>query len=527
MEYSSLILSYLDDENLRRELNPLVFYCLKMIYDHTFKRRSRYFSKALKRFFETLGNTLEVSIFNESAIENTPHKDSIMNESILLNMNQNLSDKENLNISINKECLINMSSLFSQGWEWSASLLYQADDEYILDKEDNYILLKLIKRYLFSDEDPKTSPLLTSYNIFVSSTELIYCLKLAENLPRIIFNPRENTKMEDSTQTIKYRIKLFYGYWIKLFKDKYEKNNLIKYLIGNSMITPSDENSNVDCVFLSKLEPILNSKYVSFTKLIREGPFCFEIEEVARQICILDHEILASLKPSDYNEFIFKKEAPESFTKFDIREKQIKCYILLFIFMHNNLDNKINLIQNFISLAHTCKLLQNSQTSYTIISALNLVGLYRKRLLWKLIEKEYREIFTNLEKDFNESEMNDNYLLESKNVNIPFVPHINRVKNTVNSFIIRMKNADPETLLKLSNEYKDFYVLMQIQYKQGYNFFKVNPLYDFFSFGFLEILKPKKWNLRWRIDFSQHTDDVNQLDSLLEFLIMNFRKLDN
>ena len=31
-----------------------------------------------------------------------------------------------------------------------------------------------------------------------------------------------------------------------------------------------------------------------FTKLIKEGPFCFDVEEIARQICLIDHELLSS-----------------------------------------------------------------------------------------------------------------------------------------------------------------------------------------------------------------------------------------
>ena len=90
-----------------------------------------------------------------------------------------------------------------------------------------------------------------------------------------------------------------------------------------------------------------------------------------------------------------------------------------------------------------------------------------------------------------------------------------------------MKTADSDTLTKICKEYKDFYLLMEELNKNKFSFFVVNPLYDFFKFGFLEFFKPKKWNLKLRIDFSQFTDDLTQLDQLLEFLITNFKKLDN
>ena len=76
-------------------------------------------------------------------------------------------------------------------------------------------------------------------------------------------------------------------------------------------------------------EPILNNKYISFTNLIKEGPFCFDVEEIARQFCLIDHEMLCELQYKDYVQFLVKKELPKVFKKFIIREKRIKCYILI------------------------------------------------------------------------------------------------------------------------------------------------------------------------------------------------------
>ena len=107
------------------------------------------------------------------------------------------------------------------------------------------------------------------------------------------------------------------------------------------------------------------------------------------------------------------------------------------------------------------------------------------------------------------------------------MPHINRIKNNINNIIIKQKTADSETCLKNSKDFKDFYLLMEQLSKNKYSFFKVNPLYDFFKFGFLEIFKPKKWNLKFRTDFSQYSNDITQLDQLLEVLIKNVKNLDN
>ena len=71
-------------------------------------------------------------------------------------------------------------------------------------------------------------------------------------------------------------------------------------------------------------EPILSNKYVSFTKLIKEGPFCLDIEEIARQMCLIDHEMICELKYNDYIQFLVKKEYQKIFQRFLKREKQLK-----------------------------------------------------------------------------------------------------------------------------------------------------------------------------------------------------------
>jgi hypothetical protein len=530
MDYSSVILNLLKEKEIRRSINPITYYGIKSLYKKDFQKRSVYFSKALSTLFESLGGTLDISLFDESVIEegmnNTNFQNETMNDTLLIEMNK-FDEVPNLNMTVNRDNYMNMSSLFNTDWKWTLTHLVDFDDEYILDKEDNYVLIHLIKSYLFSDEDARTSQLLISYNIFCSSIELIFCLKLVENFPKVSFNPRETKKFEKYTETLKTKINLFLKAWATMYSKKYQNSLLIQSLIGSN-IAGAKDTIYLDLISLSMLEPLLTTKYLSFTKLIREGPFCFEVEEIARQLCIIDHELLATLSIVDYNNFMIRRNAPESFNKFYIREKQLRCYILLFILMQNALENKRIMIQNFILLAHTCKLLNNYQSCNTIISTLNMVGLLKKKLLWKLIEKKYREVFTNLENDLEELESNDNQqVLDLKNIIFPSVPCIGRIKNNINHFIIKTKFSSNDEKMKLCQEYKDFYLTVEEIGKNKYSFFKVNPLYDFFKFGFLEIFKPKKWSLKLRIDFSQYTEDSSQLDQLLEFLINGFKKLDN
>ena len=325
----------------------------------------------------------------------------------------------------------------------------------------------------------------------------------------------------------KKKIELFFDDWLAIYWNKYKRNILIREIIGPRENKPEKKEIIKD-KSLNKItmsEPILNSKYISFTKLIKEGPFCFDVEEIARQICLIDHELLSSLKYNDFIEFLVKKETPKIFEQFIIREKQLQCYILIFMTMHSNLENKKNMIQNFIALAHTLKCMNNQQTSSTIISSFSIVGITKKKLLWKLIEKKYRDIYSALEKEVNDVELNENPILGEKKED-GNVPHIRYIITLINNLIIQMKGMEEENKITICNDFKDIINNMEENAKKKYLFFKMNPLYDFFKFGFLEIFKPKRWGLKSRFDFSAYTTKLTKLDQLLTYLIKNFQSAD-
>ena len=273
-------------------------------------------------------------------------------------------------------------------------------------------------------------------------------------------------------------------------------------------------------------EPILNNKYISFTNLIKEGPFCFDIEEIARQFCLIDHEMICELNYKDFIQFIVKKEIPKIFKQFIVREKRLKCYIFIYMSMHGNLENKKNMVQNFIALANELKRLNNQQTCDTIINAFSILGITKKKLLWKLIEKKYRDTYSDLEKELNNAELNEAEIL-SKQGEGGYVPHIKYIIAMINNLIIQMKGMEDRHKIFICNDFKDLIQRMENISKEKYLFFKVNPLYDFLKFGFLEIFKPKKWGLKSRFDFSAYTNKLTKLDQLLNYLVKSLQKTDN
>jgi len=391
-------------------------------------------------------------------------------------------------------------------------------------------LLKLINEYIHSNIPPEKSSLMICYKIFCSSIELMFCFKLILSFPKYYFMKKENEQINEYFIDIKKRVELFLDAWCATHWDTYQKNKLIKEIIGPKEKKPEIEQAkpekNINIITMS--EPILNNKYVSFTKLIKEGPFCLDIEEIARQMCLIDHEMLQELKYNDYIQFLVKKELPKVFKKFIIREKRIKCYILIYMSMHGNLENKKNMIQNFIALANELKRLNNQQTCDTIITTFSILGITKKKLLWKLIEKKYRDTYTDLEKELNNVELSEVSILNKKEEGVNgSVPHIRYIIALINNLIIQMKGMEDKHKIFICKDFKDLIQRMEEISQQKYLFFKVNPLYDFLNFGFLEIFKPKKWGLKSRFDFSAYTNKLSKLDQLLNYLVKSFQKSDN
>ena len=533
MDATKVILTLIKDDQIKQGLNPLVYYALKLMYNSEFASRSKYFGLAIKRLFDELANNLNLQIAkldsNLMAAENTMTFDmSIVDD--IGNVNQedkkdkndnNINEEDPLNVTANKDIYNSVNKLMKKNWKWCFNKMVDYDDEYILDRDDNYILLRLIKEYIFSDTPPRESTLMLCYNIFSSSIELMFCFKLILSFPNYFFMKKESNLMDDYTKNIKKRIELFFDEWCGTYWEKYKKNRLIKEIIGLKEQKPEIEvnKKNIPINKITMSEPILNSKYISFTKLIKEGPFCFDVEEIARQICLIDHELLSELKYKDYIQFLKKKEIPKIFERYLIREKQLQCYILIFMTMHNNLENKKNMIQNFIALAHTLKYMNNQQTCCTIISSFSIVGITKKKLLWKLIEKKYRDIYSILEKEINDVELNENPILKEKKED-GNVPHIRYIIALINNLIIQMKGMEEEHKIFICNDFKDLISSMEENSRNKYLFFKMNPLYDFFKFGFLEIFKPKRWGLKSRFDFSAYTTKLNKLDQLLNYHII-------
>ena len=137
--------------------------------------------------------------------------------------------------------------------------------------------------------------------------------------------------------------------------------------------------------------------------------------------------------------------------------------------MHGNLENKKNMIQNFIALANELKRLNNQQTCDTIINTFTILGITKKKLLWKLIEKKYRDTYSDLEKELNNVELNEMTILNQKEeVTNGSVTHIKYIVALINNLIIQMKGMEEKHKIFICRDFKELIQRMEDISKQKY-----------------------------------------------------------
>ena len=524
MDCSQLVLSVIKDSSIKKNLNPIVYYCIKLIYDPEFSNRSRLFCRCIKNFFDKMSKLLNL----DTICKNLTEKELIDNNLVIntiLNQN-NIKSENDQNTTKVSEILNNFSS---HDWSWYIETLLDCEKTYILESDEDYCLIYMLQKYVFETQDPNLSELMRGYNLFFSSVELMFCLRLILHFPKVYHMKKEEKKLKNSyTESIRDRVSKFMVAWVKVYPKKYEKNLFIQSLINDVVkITKEEQHPTIDFISLSLDEPKLPNQYIGIIKLIREGPFLFDIKEIARQLCIIDQKNFSSIPEKDYIDYIVKKEVPESFNKIYKRETHFKCYILIYILLIRELDAQKKAIQNLITLAEYCRDLKNFQSEYTIIAVLSAICLQKKLLLWRQIEKKYKDSFELMEKDFKDVDLNEKTFFDKiEGSNDTSVPHINLIKNQINNFIITIKMSGEKQKVSLCREYRDFYVKIIDINRNKYSFFLVNPLNDFLSSGFWEICKTKEWGIKTEFNISSYADENSDAEKMFDALVKYYQKSD-
>lgn len=484
MIYEEQIEELLKDPAVKRNINTQTYYLIKALYNRNFQKRSRILCKILikESSFETQKGEKSFSIFQ------------FVEDGGDYFYEQNLEEQKKIDNEI--------ESLTKEEF---VSKLASRYDISLFDEYDNYIIVKLLYLYLFSDETPESSNLFISYHLFCTELELLFCLKVASRLPEYLYitNTKENKLFKNNHTFLAERA--------KLFLEKFEESKLKKAYEGTRSFSFSRSRSNSlsrenNTSNLSESssyimeEPILPNKLVPHWKVLSEGIFYFDIEEITKQLCLIDQKFLRKVFEEGFKNFLKFNDSLKAVSNIMLREKHLICYVLMSILNQSTLENIKIIIQNFISLASSCRRVRNYQSCYTIISCFYNAKLKEKKIIWNMIEKKFKDMYLNIEKDYT-----DVYLKEMNvevTSRVTMVPNIHSVVGLMHKFISRRKDSSIQSMMQLSNDYRDFYNTMKEVLNLKFPFFKVNPLYLFLKFGMVEISHAKKWNVKLKHDFT-------------------------
>ena len=131
MDASQLVLTLIKDPKIKPNLNPLIYYALKLIYNPEFSKRTKYFGRAIKKLFDELGNNLNIQLITfeqKLNMENTIIFDMTINNEEIINPNLENKNKDDLNISVNKDSYDSINKLMKSNWKWCFADLSHYDD---------------------------------------------------------------------------------------------------------------------------------------------------------------------------------------------------------------------------------------------------------------------------------------------------------------------------------------------------------------------------------------------------------------
>jgi hypothetical protein len=167
-------------------------------------------------------------------------------------------------------------------------------------------------------------------------------LKLAQKLPKYKYIPNFNEIdiLKYHHKNIQEKISSF----LSLLEET-KKESRIKNVLLESLFETEESTSLAEIASSLIQDPLLPNKLLSQKKLLIEGIFYFEIEEITRQLSLIDHENLRRLVRNGYKNLFKEGENSSYILSIILREKQFNCYILLTIL---NQSNKV--IRSFIDL---------------------------------------------------------------------------------------------------------------------------------------------------------------------------------
>lgn len=535
-EISTLI----KDKEVSKHISIFTKYLIKSVYDTFFIQRSKNFCCAIIDFYEKYYEKLKLSL---NAVDLT--NINIINQSVTkINALADFEDIENsvikresnkMNIT---EIDMNTSIIEDKEISFAVNSMLLFNAEYILDANED-ILIILIKKYIFSKEDPTNSILLLCYSFFCSSIELAFTIRLILNFPELTIYPKEQQIYMENNKEIVNRLKKFIFAWKRIYSDKFKNNSLLNILVNtsqlmNNTVDYSNQTFSIKLTDISREEPKLTKNFVLFSKINRESIFIFDIEEIARQICLIDHMLLCNLNFTEYIKRI-KNDDYQIFNHLIEREKSLKAFIIFSIFIEDSIDSKINLIDKYVKLARELINKNNYQTYTTIIKAFSIINIKNKKAIWNKLDADCKYNYLNMSNDIEKLEMNESFfsiynntIQNPDNPNL-FVPNFITISTTLDMIKRKVKSNYLNENVLGCEEFRDFYLVTNEITNNIYPWFRNNPLYDYLLIGYKELFRTDVWRpeLKKYSELRSFLDDEKRIDKVLQILDAQFKKYED
>jgi hypothetical protein len=399
--------------------------------------------------------------------------------------------------------------------------------------------------------------------------ELAFCLRLILKFPVLSILPNEKQKYDKENIAITKRIEKFIFAWKKKFPQKCEKDMIVKHYLDIDYTQLNMEefnNTTYNIPFdniMKREDPWLNNRLISTTQLIQNSLFIIKdaVDEIARQICMIDQDLLLELQISDYLREIKNdySEKESIFAKIISREQIFKAYILFSIYIlvlkKEDIKSIANLIDLYISLAFKLKNMNNFQSFVTIIKTFQRINLKQKSKIWSILKDINKTSYLTMLLEVDKIEMNTNFLFgtnpqsnymynqggriskssSSNQNNKPNlivdvrtkIPNIITIKSTIDSIKRKLVSMNVNDSNWACEDFKNFHLKIEEMKNNRYTYYLNNPIHDFVLLGFKEIFRtdifferlPKMSSIRKLIEEENKNDIeviINQISKKLE-----------
>ncbi|KAJ8777421.1 hypothetical protein J1605_014804 [Eschrichtius robustus] len=149
--------------------------------------------------------------------------------------------------------------------------------------------------------------------------------------------------------------------------------------------------------------------------------------EVATQLSMRDFDLFRNIEPTEYIDDLFKLDSKTGNThlkEFEDIVNQETFWVASEILTESNQLKRMKIIKHFIKIALHCRECKNFNSTFAIISGLNLASVARLRGTWEKLPSKYEKHLQDLQDLFDPSRNMAKYrnILSSQSMQPPIIP---------------------------------------------------------------------------------------------------------